>query len=86
MKIEQGPCGGYVKTYQSLCNYYNLPVNPDVNWHFQHLPKTFKIFELKRFTKSCSINPLSTLDLGPLFWSLRFNHYFESFVIQGIKL
>jgi hypothetical protein len=70
----------------------------DVCWHFTHLPPRFKIFDVKRFTKTYSeqvkyhkfefeiYQPLSTADLGPLFWALRFNSYFQTFQIKNTKL
>lgn len=73
-------------TYKSLCNYYNVPFNPDVCWHVQHLPARVRTFDMKKFTKSYTEQPLNTLDLGPLFWALRFNHYFDTFIVDDIKL
>jgi hypothetical protein len=44
------------------------------------------VIDLKHFTKSYTEQPLNTMDFGPLFWSLRFNYYFETFLIKDIKL
>jgi hypothetical protein len=75
-------CGGLVGTYKSLCNYYDTEANVDVIWHFSHLPSRVRTFDLKKFQKSYSEHPLRMLDLGPLFWSLRFNFYFRKLCVN----
>jgi hypothetical protein len=45
--LESGPCNGFVRTYMSLCNYYSVAPNEEICWHFQNLPKSFKVFDLK---------------------------------------
>eukprot|EP01119_Soliformovum_irregulare_P020768 TRINITY_DN6782_c0_g1_i1.p1 TRINITY_DN6782_c0_g1~~TRINITY_DN6782_c0_g1_i1.p1 ORF type:complete len:1015 (+),score=334.12 TRINITY_DN6782_c0_g1_i1:326-3046(+) len=86
ISYQEGPCGGFVNTYQSLCNFYSTPVNADVAWHFMHLPSSIKTFDLKRFTKIYSENPLATDDMGPIFWALRFNSYFDSLNLKKYKI
>lgn len=73
-------------TYRSLCNYYSLPPNFDVCWYFEHLPSTECCFDVRKFTKAYSENPLAPADLGPLFWALRYNTYFTSLIIKNYKL
>eukprot|EP01117_Protostelium_nocturnum_P010171 TRINITY_DN3636_c0_g1_i1.p1 TRINITY_DN3636_c0_g1~~TRINITY_DN3636_c0_g1_i1.p1 ORF type:complete len:1020 (-),score=389.37 TRINITY_DN3636_c0_g1_i1:53-3112(-) len=81
-----GLCGGYVDTYKSLCNYYQTTAHPDVCWHFTHLPPEVTTFDLKRFTKAYSEQPLDTFGLGSLFFALRFNPYFTAFSLKNYKL
>lgn len=79
-------CGNFVKTYLSLCNFYGVPINQELCWHFTHLPPRMTTFDLKLFTRAYSETPLTSTELGPILWSLRFNQYFTSFSIENYKL
>eukprot|EP01114_Cavostelium_apophysatum_P017693 TRINITY_DN5318_c0_g1_i2.p1 TRINITY_DN5318_c0_g1~~TRINITY_DN5318_c0_g1_i2.p1 ORF type:complete len:955 (-),score=273.67 TRINITY_DN5318_c0_g1_i2:490-3312(-) len=85
-EVPLGPCGGFVGTYRSLCDFYSVIPNFDVCWHFSNLPSRIKTFDLKRFAKSYLEESLTSADLGPLFWALRFNTYFDTLIIKNFKL
>lgn len=83
---DNDPCGHFVVTYKSVCNYYGLLVNHDLCWHIEHLPSSQKILDIRKFTKSFSESPLAPADFGPLFWALRFNTFFTCLIIKKYKL
>lgn len=83
---DNEPCGRFVTTYKSVCNYYGLSVNFDICWHIEHLPSTQRRFDIRKFSKTFSESPLAPADLAPLFWALRFNNYFTCLIIKNYKL
>ncbi|GAM21013.1 hypothetical protein SAMD00019534_041880 [Acytostelium subglobosum LB1] len=77
------PCGGFVETYSSLCNYFGIPVREDICWDMANIVsqrniKTFNINEIEQ--------PISPGDVKALLSALKWNTYFKSIVFTGNQL
>eukprot|EP01133_Synstelium_polycarpum_P015678 gene15678-18632_t len=77
------PCGGFVETYSSLCDYFNIPIRGDICWDMANIVssrgiKTFNMNEIEQ--------PISPGDIKALLGALRWNTYFKSFVFNGCPL
>ncbi|KAF2075298.1 hypothetical protein CYY_003375 [Polysphondylium violaceum] len=74
------PCGGFVETYTSLCDYYSIPIRDDICWDMANIVsskniKTFNIGEIEQ--------PISPGDIKALLSALKYNTYFKSLVFNG---
>lgn len=81
---EEG-CGGFVYTYQTVCDYYNIPVVENLIWDLENLffhndIKTFIVSECARKDR------YPNEDFKALIHSLHHNTWFTSLVADGLKL
>lgn len=78
-------CGGFVYTYQTVCDYYNIPIVENLIWDLENLffhndIKTFIISECNRKDR------YPNEDFKALMHSLHYNTWFKSLVGDGLKL
>jgi hypothetical protein len=78
-------CGGFVVTYQSLADYYGVPVHHDMCWDIENLYRSSRTFDLSKFTAEYE-QPLKESDLLPVLHALRYNTYFTALIIKNLKL
>ncbi|KAK5582324.1 hypothetical protein RB653_003907 [Dictyostelium firmibasis] len=76
--IEQKdlPCGGFVETYQSICDHLNVPPRDDVCWDMANIisSKNIKSFNIGEIEL-----PHSVGDIKCLLTALKYNNYFKTF-------
>ncbi|GAM24434.1 hypothetical protein SAMD00019534_076090 [Acytostelium subglobosum LB1] len=77
------PCGGFVETYSSLCNYFNIPTRDDICWDMANIVSSRNI---KAFNFNEIEQPISPGDIKALLGALKWNTYFKSLVFNGIQL
>eukprot|EP00117_Sycon_ciliatum_P028419 scpid5202/ scgid5552/ Leucine-rich repeat-containing protein 16A; CARMIL homolog len=77
-----GPCGGFVKAYRFLCDYFELPIREDVAWQIDAVYRgaNKKSLELRDFAH------LAPGDMLPLIASLCFNDFFTTLDCSHVKL
>eukprot|EP01130_Rhizamoeba_saxonica_P000495 TRINITY_DN1047_c0_g2_i1.p1 TRINITY_DN1047_c0_g2~~TRINITY_DN1047_c0_g2_i1.p1 ORF type:complete len:1360 (+),score=307.61 TRINITY_DN1047_c0_g2_i1:12-4091(+) len=76
------PCGGFVNTYKSVCNYHNIRPRDDIILEIKLLSDTGKTdFSVNRFRK-----PLSVEDVTSLLESLTHNGYFDGLILEDLPL
>jgi len=76
------PCGGFVDSYKSLCDFLDIEPRTDIIWDIKHLHATQKIseFNFKHFEL-----PDEDDQYRALMAALRYNSYFTSLVCKDIK-
>eukprot|EP01132_Coremiostelium_polycephalum_P009748 gene9748-11973_t len=77
------PCGGFVETYSSLCDYYNIPLRGDICWDMANI---VSIRNIKTFNMNEIEQPVTPGDIKAILSSLKYNTYFKSFVFNGNQL
>jgi len=82
-RVPMGPCGGFSRTYASLCTYHGLPVRDDIVWDmdnivFANAVKEFNFAELDDIDNS--------KDILPILGALDVNRWFTSLIIRDTKL
>ncbi|EGG21298.1 leucine-rich repeat-containing protein [Cavenderia fasciculata] len=78
------PCGGFVETYQFLCDYYpSTPVRLDICWDMDHI---VSVRNIKTFNMNEIEQPISASDIKALLGALKYNTYFKSLVFNGIPM
>mmetsp|Transcript_19923 Transcript_19923/g.27846 ORF Transcript_19923/g.27846 Transcript_19923/m.27846 type:complete len:999 (+) Transcript_19923:84-3080(+) len=76
--VSIGPCGGFVRTYRCLSNFYNVPLCADICWDIDNL------FELNETTE-LNLNEFEPPPVDAarvLLESLRYNAWFDTIVIH----
>ncbi|KAK5577814.1 hypothetical protein RB653_002762 [Dictyostelium firmibasis] len=84
---DHTPTSAMVGAYKCLCSYYTIPIKQTIAWYIEHAfndPK-YKVFNLKVFTKHTRELPTNQ-ELIPLIHSLRYDWFFEEFIIKEYKL
>jgi hypothetical protein len=78
-------CGGFVRTYQTVCDYFGIAVQEDITWDLDNLyyNNDIKSFNLSEFVRK-DRNPAD--DFKALMYSLRYNTWFNSLICDGQKL
>eukprot|EP01119_Soliformovum_irregulare_P002391 TRINITY_DN12650_c0_g1_i1.p1 TRINITY_DN12650_c0_g1~~TRINITY_DN12650_c0_g1_i1.p1 ORF type:complete len:907 (+),score=230.04 TRINITY_DN12650_c0_g1_i1:50-2770(+) len=73
---DPGPCGGFTKSYKSVCAYMGLPWRVDVSWDVAHQYEQNSIDELnlRDFTFD------APMDFKAFITTLKFNRYFKGIV------
>eukprot|EP01132_Coremiostelium_polycephalum_P010645 gene10645-13042_t len=81
---DHTPTSSMVSAYKSLCSFYQIPVKQTVCWYIENafLDAKQKVFNLKLFSKHTR-EPSTNQDLIPLIHSLRFDWFFEEFIIKS---
>jgi Ran GTPase-activating protein (RanGAP) involved in mRNA processing and transport len=80
-------CGNFIPIYRSLCDYYHTPVHEDLCWDAENLfeRENLKSLNLSKFGEQYE-EPLTQLEMLPIFHALRHNTYFTSLIIKNFKL
>ncbi|KYQ93272.1 leucine-rich repeat-containing protein (LRR) [Tieghemostelium lacteum] len=81
--IKDLPCGGFVETYSSLCDYYQIPIRGDICWDMANIvsSRNIKVFNFAEIEL-----PISPGDIKALLAALKYNTYFKSLVFDGHQL
>ncbi|KAN0050285.1 hypothetical protein ACTA71_003402 [Dictyostelium dimigraforme] len=78
-EIEQKdlPCGGFVETYQSICDQLGVPPRDDICWDMTNIisPKNIRSFNIGEIELPTSAGDTIRCLLG----ALKYNNYFKSF-------
>eukprot|EP01133_Synstelium_polycarpum_P005878 gene5878-6798_t len=86
---DHTPTSVMVAAYKALCAYHQTQVKQTVCWYIENAFASTggqqKAFNLKLFTKHTR-EPLSNADLVPLIHALRYDWYFDSFVVKNYKI
>ncbi|KAM9966150.1 hypothetical protein ACTFIR_006342 [Dictyostelium discoideum] len=84
---DHTPTSAMVGAYKCLCSYYGIPIKQTIAWYIEHAFKDpkYKVFNLKVFTKHTRDLPTNQ-ELVPLIHSLRYDWFFEEFIIKEYKL
>ncbi|KAN0022706.1 hypothetical protein ACTFIU_005441 [Dictyostelium citrinum] len=84
---DHTPTSAMVGAYKCLCSYYGIPIKQTIAWYIEHAFKDpkYKVFNLKVFTKHTRELPTNQ-ELIPLIHSLRYDWFFEEFIIKEYKL
>uniref|UniRef100_A0A6B2KWZ6 Ras-GAP domain-containing protein n=1 Tax=Arcella intermedia TaxID=1963864 RepID=A0A6B2KWZ6_9EUKA len=77
------PCHGLSRTYQSLCVYYDVPLNPNILNSIENYYSSTTL-NLDRFT-TLSDPPISDKEIQPLFHAIGYNTYFTSLIVKHMK-
>ncbi|GFN95855.1 leucine-rich repeat-containing protein 16a, partial [Plakobranchus ocellatus] len=77
-----GPCGGYTKMYQCMCDYHGSPLREEVEWDVDtiYLSLDSKEFRLQDF------DHLLPRDLVPIIAALEHNTWFKALNASNVKL
>lgn len=75
-------CGGFKRTFRSVCDWIDHKLRNDIIWDVTHFQKSNLggIFDLSK------IEDLTTTDLKAITISLRYNQYFKEFICNNINL
>ncbi|EGC33420.1 hypothetical protein DICPUDRAFT_98559 [Dictyostelium purpureum] len=68
------PCGGFVETYSSLCDYWGIPIRGDICWDISNITSSKNI---KSFNFGEIEQPISIGDIKCLLTALKYNGYFK---------
>jgi Ran GTPase-activating protein (RanGAP) involved in mRNA processing and transport len=79
-------CGGFVRTYRTLCDYYNIPCQENVAWDLENLffNNDIKVFNLSEFIPNATKYP--NPEFVTLILSLQYNKWFQVLNCAGQKL
>jgi len=79
--------GGFVGTYRSLCDYYNLTPNEEICWDIDNLYENNRMFDLSKFLEQYDPQQsFGSNDLLPITHALRYNRFFTGFTLRNMKL
>jgi len=79
LRVPISSCGGFVRTYRSLSNLWNVPVCEDVCWDVDNL---FELNNIRDFNFSEFQTPLND-QVRLITEALRYNNWFESLRIES---
>ncbi len=81
---NESPCGGFVGTYRSLCDYYHVTPSEQLCWDLENIYNDSDIFDMTKFTEECEV-PVSGDELLPILHALRYNTFFQGVILQHVK-
>eukprot|EP01114_Cavostelium_apophysatum_P024573 TRINITY_DN965_c0_g1_i1.p1 TRINITY_DN965_c0_g1~~TRINITY_DN965_c0_g1_i1.p1 ORF type:complete len:960 (+),score=342.73 TRINITY_DN965_c0_g1_i1:143-3022(+) len=83
IKSSDQPLGGFITTYKSLCNFYNVEARGDIIWDLENL---FIPGHIKEFALNELEQPISANDLKPLLGALQYNTYFKGLTARDFTM
>ncbi|KAF2077426.1 hypothetical protein CYY_001275 [Polysphondylium violaceum] len=84
---DHTPTSSMVSAYKALCSYYQIAIKQTIAWYLENAfsNPNQKAFNLKVFTKHTRECPTNQ-ELIPLIHSLRYDWFFEEFIIKSYKV
>jgi Ran GTPase-activating protein (RanGAP) involved in mRNA processing and transport len=80
--LQLGPCGGFVRSYECCCAFYNVVPRPDVCWTVDNL----WAFNGVREFNMLEFDTLDRAHVKAVIFALRYNDWFDSFVLSDAAM
>ena len=75
---NETPCGGFVRTYHALCDYYGVPPNDMLCWDIDSLYAGNRVFDMRHLFPDGDDVPEP--ELVPVLHALRYNTHFKELI------
>jgi len=79
---EHSACGGFVKTYKALCDFYGAPVADDLCWDLKNLYTNNHVFDFKHLFS----DEAADVEFVPALHALRYNTHFTTIINDFFKI
>lgn len=81
-QLRLGPCGGFVRSYECCCAYYDVAPRADVAWTVDNLWAYNEVREFNLF----EFDTLERAHVKAVIFALRYNDWFDTFVLSDAEM
>ena len=82
---SETPCGGFVRTYRALCDYYGVPPNETLCWDIDALYAGNRVLDLRHLFPGAG-DDVPEPELVPVLHALRYNTHFKQLINTTCRL
>jgi hypothetical protein len=80
--LQLGPCGGFVRSYECCCAFYDVAPRADVCWTVDNL---WAFNDVREFNM-LELDTLERVHVKAVIFALRYNGWFDTFVLSDAEM